>query len=208
MVDLLCVMWRPVGAAAVFQAREPSAAEITQHAATLAQAYNDPHNAPLMGNTETMSSADVVAHYTTMNNAGARQFHLLVDDVLVGDADLRNIDASAHTCEFAFMIAQRTTQGRGWGTRFARMIHQVAFTQLGIERIYVAIVPDNQASRRVLKNSATSLMVALPPGPVPTTPATSRCRSIASALWQRSNWSESKSARGNAPCSAHRGNAG
>ena len=151
MADLLCVMWRPVDDTAVFETREPSAAEITQHAATLAHAYNDPHNAPLMGTTETMSVADVIAHYTTMNAAGARQFHLLVDGALVGDADLRNINPSAHTCEFAFMIAQRATQGRGWGTRFALMIHHVAFIELGIEQVYVAIVPGNHASRRVLE---------------------------------------------------------
>ena len=150
MVELLCVTWRPTGEPAVFQATEPTDAEITQHAATLAQAYNDPHNAPLMGATEAMTSTDVVTHYTAMNAAGARQFHLFVDGTLVGDADLRNFDPLAHTCEFAFMIAQRGTQGRGVGTRFALMIHHLAFTQLGVERIYVAIVPANHASHRVM----------------------------------------------------------
>ncbi|MBP9088757.1 MAG: GNAT family N-acetyltransferase [Kofleriaceae bacterium] len=151
MTTLLCVTWRPPGDPAVFQAREPTDAEIATHAAALAQAYNDPHNAPLMGNTEAMSSIDVVSHYTTMNVAGARQFHLLVNNSLVGDADLRNFDPLAQTCEFAFMIAQRATQGRGWGTRFALMIHHLAFSRLSIERIYVAIVPANQASLRVFE---------------------------------------------------------
>ena len=151
MAKLRCVTWRQPGVPCVFQAIEPTDAEITQHAATLAQAYNDPHNAPLMGTTEAMSATDVVAHYTNMNAAGARQFHLLVDGNLVGDADLRNFDPVAKSCEFAFLIAQQVTQGRGWGTRFALMIHHVAFTQLGIEKIYVAIVPANHASRRVME---------------------------------------------------------
>ncbi len=151
MVALRCITWRQPGVAAVFQAVEPTDAEIATHAAALAQAYNDPHNAPMLGTTEAMSAPDVVAHYTTMNAAGARQFHLFVDGTLVGDADLRNFDPIAHTCEFAFMIAQRDTQGRGIGTRFALMIHHVAFTQLSLERIYVAIVPANHASRRVME---------------------------------------------------------
>jgi RimJ/RimL family protein N-acetyltransferase len=151
MAALRCITWRQPGGAAVFQAVEPTDAEIADHAAVLAQAYNDPHNAPLMGNTEAMSATDVVAHYTTMNAAGARQFHLLVDGTLVGDADLRNFDPLARTCEFAFMIAQRATQGRGIGTRFALMIHHVAFTELNVDKIYVAIVPANQASRRVFE---------------------------------------------------------
>lgn len=151
MAELRCVTWRPPGGSALLQAVEPTDAEIATHAAALAQAYNDPHNAPLMGNTEAMSSTDVVAHYTNMNAAGARQFHLLVDGTLVGDADLRNFDPIAHTCEFAFMIAQRATQGRGLGTRFALMLHHVAFTELDVDKIYVAIVPSNQASRRVFE---------------------------------------------------------
>lgn len=156
MSELVRLRWHPANAPGVLHAIEPTVADIELHAAQLAAAYNDPHNAVLMGNTEAMTAADVVAHYTGMNAAGARQFHLFVDDDLVGDADLRDIDAVTGSAEFAFMIADRKRQGRGLGTFFALMIHHFAFAAprehgVGLERIYAAIVPANTGSRRVFE---------------------------------------------------------
>ncbi len=51
--------------------------------------------------------------------------------------------------ELALLIAAPAAQGRGLGTRFAIMVHAFAFRTLGLERLYVAIVPGNQASRRL-----------------------------------------------------------
>lgn len=52
----------------------------------MADAYNHPRNAPLLGHTEAMADANVVDHYAEMAAAGARQFLLFVDDALAGDA--------------------------------------------------------------------------------------------------------------------------
>ena len=41
------------------------------------------------------------------------------------------------------MIAARATQGRGLGARFAIMLHAFGFGPLGLDRIYVGIVPAN-----------------------------------------------------------------
>ncbi|HPH66563.1 MAG TPA: GNAT family N-acetyltransferase [Kofleriaceae bacterium] len=156
MSELVRLRWHPANAPGVLHAIEPTAADIELHAAQLAVAYNDPYNAALMGNTEAMTAADVVTHYATMNASGARQFHLFVDDDLVGDADLRDIETGAGAAEFAFMIADRKRQGRGLGTYFALMIHHFAFAPpseygVGLERIYAAIVPANTGSRRVFE---------------------------------------------------------
>lgn len=128
---------------------EPTPDEVARHAPALAIAYNHPANAVLMGHTEELSEEDIVEHYATMEAEGAHQFLLFRDDVFVGDADLRGIEAGS--AEFAFMIAAPAAQGKGLGTRFALMIHAFGFLHLGLDRIYASVVPENVASRRVFE---------------------------------------------------------
>lgn len=126
---------------------EPTPAEVAAVADRLAVAYNHPRNAALLGHTATLDADDVIAHYAELDEDGARQFLLLVDGALAGDADLRGLEDG--TAEFAFLIGEPSAQGRGLGTRFAIMIHAFGFTTLGLTAIYASVVPDNVASRRV-----------------------------------------------------------
>ena len=130
-------------------ALEPSLDEVSPLAARLAAAYNDPHNAPLLGHTAELSAADVLDHYRTLAEDDARPFLLYRDGALAGDGDLRGIAGGA--AEFAFLIADPAAQGRGLGTRFAIMIHALAFGPLALERIYASVIPANTASRRVFE---------------------------------------------------------
>jgi RimJ/RimL family protein N-acetyltransferase len=130
------------------RAFEPRLDEITPHAAALAAAYNDPRNATLLGHTSVLAVADVVDHYAALLETG-RPFVLLRDGGLAGDGDLRGIANAA--AEFAFLVADPDAQGRGLGTRFALMVHALAFRRLGIERVYASVVPHNVASRRVFE---------------------------------------------------------
>lgn len=133
------------------EAIEPTAGEVAAVAADLAEAYNDPANATLLGHVETMTQGDVIEHYADLADAGARQFLLYVDGALAGDADLRGEEDAA--AEFAFLIARPGAQGKGLGTRFAKMLHVFGFTApplgMGLERIYASVLPDNVASLRV-----------------------------------------------------------
>jgi RimJ/RimL family protein N-acetyltransferase len=126
---------------------EPTRAEIARHAGALAAAYNDPHNAPLLGHTEPSNERDVIGHYDSLASRGGRGFVVLRDGALVGDGDLRGVERG--TAEFAFLVAAVAEQGKGLGTRIATMIHAFAFTELGLDRVYASIVPANTASRRV-----------------------------------------------------------
>jgi RimJ/RimL family protein N-acetyltransferase len=130
-------------------AYEPSLDDVREHAAALALGYNDPKNAPLMGHTDAMTDEDVVDHYGEMAEEGARQFLLFVDGKLAGDADLRGFHDGA--CEFAFMIAAPSSQGRGLGTKLATMIYAFAFEQLGLAAVYASVIPENTASKRVFE---------------------------------------------------------
>jgi RimJ/RimL family protein N-acetyltransferase len=136
----------PAGALAAI---EPELAEVEPIAARLAEAYNDPHNASLLGHTAELSPADVLAHYRALGESGGRSFLLYRDGALAGDGDLRGIAGGA--AELAFLIADPAAQGRGLGTRFAIMIHALAFGPLALERIYASVIPANTASRRVFE---------------------------------------------------------
>jgi RimJ/RimL family protein N-acetyltransferase len=128
---------------------EPTPDEVRAHAAALAVGYNEPRNATMMGHTAEMAPDEIVEHYAEMGERGARQFLLFAGGELAGDADLRGIAGGA--CEFAFLIAAPSAQGKGLGTRFATMIYAFAFAQLSLERVYASVIPANVASLRVFE---------------------------------------------------------
>lgn len=130
-------------------ALEPTPEEVAAHAPALSVAYNDPHNHAMMSNDTHMSAEDVADHFSALAAAGARNFLLFHDGALAGDADVRRITAAGG--EFAILIAARAAQGRGLGTAFARMVHVFAFRTVGLDRLYVTILPTNAASLRLFE---------------------------------------------------------
>jgi RimJ/RimL family protein N-acetyltransferase len=130
-------------------ALEPTPEEVRAHADALAVGYNEPRNATMMGHTAEMAPDEIAEHYAEMAARGAHQFLLFADGVLAGDADLRGIADGA--CEFAFMIAAPSAQGKGLGTRFATMIYAFAFEHLQLQRVYASVIPENTASLRVFE---------------------------------------------------------
>lgn len=148
-----CIEWTTdVGELVAVEARLP---DVAAHAVELAAGYNEPQNAGFMGHVEPFSETEVLDHYKSMLDEGARPFLLYLEGKLVGDADLRAIGDGA--AEFAFMIAARDKQGKGLGTKFALMVHAYAFTTLGLDRVYASIVPKNRASRRVFEKLGYTL---------------------------------------------------
>ncbi len=133
----------------VLMALEPTAEEVREHAPALAAAYNDPHNGAMMAHTAEMSPADVIEHFAALRASGGRPFLLFQGGALAGDADLRHIERGH--AEMAILVAARAAQGRGLGTRFARMLHAFAFGTLGLERVFVTILPENAASLRLFE---------------------------------------------------------
>jgi RimJ/RimL family protein N-acetyltransferase len=128
---------------------EPRHDELARHAGALAAAYNDPHNAPLLGHAEDLDDDDVIGHYEDVTAGCGRYFLVFQDGALVADGDLRKVGDGA--AEFAFLVVSPAAQGKGLGTRIATMIHAFGFTRMGLHRIYASIIPDNVASRRVFE---------------------------------------------------------
>jgi RimJ/RimL family protein N-acetyltransferase len=131
-------------------ALEPTDEELRRAAADLAAFYNDSHNRLMMGHdAEPHTAADVIAYYRELRLEGGRPFLLHMNGVLMGDADFRNL--AEGTGEFAIMIGGRASQGRGLGTRFGLMLHLFGYDVLGLERIYISVIPANAASRRLFE---------------------------------------------------------
>lgn len=141
--------------AEVLVAFEPTEAELAPHVDALVAAYNDPRNAALLGHTAHLAASDVRAHYDTLRADGAHPLLFLRDAHLVGDGDLRGIASLLGTrdrvAEFAFLVAAPGNQGRGLGTRFATMVHALAFGPLALTRVYASVIPSNAASLRVFE---------------------------------------------------------
>ncbi|HSD87584.1 MAG TPA: GNAT family N-acetyltransferase [Kofleriaceae bacterium] len=135
------------------RAIEPTREELMQYSAALAEGYNHPANATLMGHSSIISPREVVESYEQSMAEGMRAFLLFAGDAFAGDGDLRNFRRSdvGATAEFAFMVAMPAAQGKGLGTRFATMVHAFGFTRLSLERIYASVVPENTASKRVFE---------------------------------------------------------
>src|SRR5215471_8891809 len=129
---LWAVEWRQ--GTELLAAIEPTDDEIAKAAPALAAFYNHEHNRRMMAHEETLDADEVVDYYHELRAEGGRPFLLQLgagaDATLMGDADLRNIDAP--TGEFAIMIGAQAAQGRGFGTRFAVMVHAFAFQVLDL----------------------------------------------------------------------------
>ena len=72
MSELVRLRWHPANAPGVLHAIEPTVADIELHAAQLAAAYNDPHNAVLMGNTNAISIKQTAIKYPADKAANAQ----------------------------------------------------------------------------------------------------------------------------------------
>jgi RimJ/RimL family protein N-acetyltransferase len=149
--SLWAVEWRRGGETLI--ALEPSADEVRRAAPALAAYYNDAHNRRMMAHEDDpFDAADVVAYYEQLRADGGRPFLLQQGGgVLLGDADFRHPKPETASAEFAIMIGDRTTQGRGFGTGFGLMLHAFGFQVLGLERVYVSVIPANAASRALFQ---------------------------------------------------------
>lgn len=141
----LVATWRT--ADMLLGAFEPTHEEIVRFSPVLAHFYNDTYNRSMMANTVAMTSGDVVEHFQSLRQSAGRPFLLELDGELLGDADFRHVDATS--AEFAILVGRRDRQGKGIGLRFAILLHALAFHGLGLQTVFVSIIPANTASQRL-----------------------------------------------------------
>lgn len=125
----------------------PTESEVRRHATALARFYNDPHNSAMMDHSSTHTVEDVIEMYAEPS-PHMIPFFIEADGLFLGDADLRSIDRHRRTAEYAVMIGERSTQGKGWGTQISLMATHFAFVELKLQTVYLSIIPANVAGRR------------------------------------------------------------
>jgi RimJ/RimL family protein N-acetyltransferase len=67
----------------------------------------------------------------------------------IGNTYLRNIDWVARHAEAHIFIGDSEQRGKGYGTIARRLLIEYAFEKLGLMRLYVFVLADNQASIRM-----------------------------------------------------------
>jgi RimJ/RimL family protein N-acetyltransferase len=134
---------------------EPTRAQVRANAARLSRYYNEPHNRAMLSHDEDLSPKDVVSYFGDLWRDGDRPFLLARNGVVVGDADLRNRRGGSAEC--TLMVGARSAQGRGLGTRFAVMLHKIAFDALGLQRVYCTVIPANRASQGLFQKLGYSV---------------------------------------------------
>ncbi len=128
---------------------EPSEDEVALAARDLADFYNEPHNSALLSNTHVFTPAEVEQNWRAAREDGGRVFLFARDGELVGDGDFRHV--TMREAELALLIGPRSLQGMGLGRRFALMLLALGYGELGLERVYVAIRPQNAGSLRLFE---------------------------------------------------------
>jgi RimJ/RimL family protein N-acetyltransferase len=73
---------------------------------------------------------------------------LLDDDRRIGTVHLRNLDRENGSAELAIVIADKSLQGRGYGTDALNCLVDFGFGELRLERIYLHVFDFNTRARR------------------------------------------------------------
>jgi RimJ/RimL family protein N-acetyltransferase len=124
---------------------EPDLEQLQEAAASFSAWYSETHNRAMMTG-EPMSPEDALEYHRESQAAGNRIFFLHADGQLMGDADFRHVERGS--AEWAIMVGNRLVQGKGLGTSFGILLHHVAFSALGLQRVYLAVIPANVGGRR------------------------------------------------------------
>ena len=133
----------------LFRAAEPTQDELRAAAPLLSSWYNEPVTKALLTNEHDLAADEVEAHFDGMWAAGDRPLLLWHDGALIGDCDLRHLEADR--AEFAILVGARTLQAKGLGTRFTAMVLALAFGPLGLRRVYASVIPANRGSLRMFE---------------------------------------------------------
>jgi diamine N-acetyltransferase len=69
-------------------------------------------------------------------------------DEYLGTISLKNIDVNSKTAEYAISMRKKI-HGKGIATEATRLVLKKAFEELGLQRVYLNVLSDNQAAIRL-----------------------------------------------------------
>jgi len=71
----------------------------------------------------------------------------------IGNTMLRDVDYRHRTAEFAIMIGEPESRGKGYGTEATRLMLDYAFTALGLHNVGLSVYAFNLAAQRAYKKA-------------------------------------------------------
>lgn len=77
------------------------------------------------------------------------------DGLSIGTIGLSNI--TPEECEISYLIGETVARGKGYATEAINALTEVAFSELGVQRVVARILPENEASIRAIKKADYSL---------------------------------------------------
>ena len=80
-------------------------------------------------------------------------YALLLGDTVIGNVELKHIDAAAGSCELGICLTDDSVKNRGYGTRAARLALCLAFEAPGMECVTAKCLKSNSRSLRMLEKS-------------------------------------------------------
>ena len=105
-------------------------------------------------NTENATMDSVLAFINDSHNTGDN-IHFAItaseNDEYLGTVSLKNIDRDAKTAEYAISLRKKA-HGKGCGYEATIKILDYAFCQLGLERVYLNVLSDNEKAVRLYEN--------------------------------------------------------
>lgn len=66
----------------------------------------------------------------------------------VGSVYFRDVDPQNHSAEYGIFIGEADARGKGYGTETARLFTEFGFAKLGLHRISLRLLAENQSARR------------------------------------------------------------
>lgn len=87
---------------------------------------------------------------TMVNTGKVIQFIILrrADDTPVGSVYLRDIDRSHRKAEYGIFIGEEDALGKGYGTQTAQMMIEYAFREVGIHKLMLRVLAENERAIR------------------------------------------------------------
>jgi RimJ/RimL family protein N-acetyltransferase len=94
------------------------------------------------------ATRDTINQWYASLGADKRAYAIVVDDVLLGYAEIDDIDRMNKKCNIGVVIGNMQYWSRGIGTKAARAVTEIAFRELGMHRALAVASERNLASIR------------------------------------------------------------
>lgn len=87
---------------------------------------------------------------TMIDTGKVIQFIILrkTDDKPVGSVYLRDIDRTHNKAEYGIFIGEKEALGQGYGTQAAQMMIEYAFHEVGLHKLMLRVLAENERARR------------------------------------------------------------